>query len=402
MKTTSNKSFLEKHRRKLVTSILICMILAGLFFALPPYLRKAIIYGYTGIYDYKIFHNRKVNTESPQAWPVSKSYNIAYPSDDYIDSLDLMETTSYLVLKDDSLLFEYYAQEEDVSSISNSFSMAKSFVGLLVGCAIEDGYIKSIHQSIDQFIPELKNLRGKGLTIEHLLTMSSGTNWDEHYSSVNSITTKAYYGNDIKKLMQEVEVIEEPGRIFRYKSGDTQLLAIILTKATGKTLADYASEKLWKPMRAENPALWSLDKKAGMEKAYCCYNSTARDFARFGSLILHLGQWKGEQLVPQSHIIESITPASFLKDGNNKALTYYGYQWWIIHYRGMAIPYARGLSGQYIFILPTKNAVIVRLGHLRSDERINEHPLDSYTWINIGLDILEQQDLNKLVDSTLQ
>lgn len=384
------KSFVKNHNKKLIIGLLMLLILAGAFLTLPAYLRKAILYGHSGIYDYEIFHNRTVNTELPKPWPVSKKYNSASPTSVYLDSLKLLETTGYLILHQDSILYEYYNQDEDISAISNSFSMAKSIVGLLIGCAIEDGYIKSIHQSVDQFLPDLKNLHGKELTIEHLLTMSSGSNWDERYSSATSITTKAYYGNNLNKLMVDVRLTEKPGRKFDYKSGDTQLLAMILTKATGKTLSEYASEKLWRPMGAETPALWSLDKKEGMEKAYCCFNSTTRDFARFGSLVLHLGHWKGSQLVPQSYVIESITPATFLKDENDKPLTYYGYQWWILHYRGMAIPYARGLHGQYIFVLPVKNAVIVRLGHLRSDVKINNHPLDVYTWINLGLDVLEK------------
>jgi CubicO group peptidase (beta-lactamase class C family) len=300
-----------------------------------------------------------------------------------------MRTTGYLIIRNDSLRFEYYSDHTDTTSISNSFSMAKSVVGLLTGCAIEDGYLSSIHQPVDELLTDFNHLKGKGLTLEHLLTMSSGSNWDEKYSSAFSITTKAYYGNNLDKLMREVEIVEKPGVHYRYKSGDTQLLAMVLTRATGKPLSAYAAEKLWQPMGAEKAALWSTDKKGGIEKAYCCFNSTARDFARFGSLILHLGQWKGQQLVPESYVIESITPASFLTDEHSKPLTYYGYQWWILHYRGRAIPYARGLQGQYIFVLPAENAVIVRLGHERSEVQINNHPLDVYTWVNLGLELLE-------------
>lgn len=381
-------SFLKKHYAKFVIFFVLLATITGIYLVLPAYLQKAFLYGYSDIYDYKIFHNRNVKTDIPQPWPISKQYNISSPSPALMDSLIRMETTGFLVAKNDSILYEYYSEESNEQTISNSFSMAKSIIGLLIGCAIDEGYIKSIHQPVEDFLPDYQNLKGKGLTIEHLLTMSSGSNWDEHYSSAFSITTKAYYGVNLDKLMQEVEIIEKPGITFNYKSGDTQFLAMILKRATGKPVAQYASEKLWKPMGAETPALWSLDKKEGMEKAYCCFNSTARDFARFGSLVLHLGHWKGEQLIPQSYVIESITPAYYLIDENNKPLNHYGYQWWILHYRGLAIPYARGLHGQYIFVIPTKNAVIVRLGHQRSDEKINDHPLDVYTWINLGLELI--------------
>lgn len=386
---TPKKSFLKNQQRKLIAILFIVIISGALFLTMPVYLRNALIYGYSGIYDYKIFHNRTVAAGFAHPWPLSEAYNTATPSEVYIDSLKLLGTTGFVVIRNDSLLFEYYSDEADTNTISNSFSMAKSIVGLLTGCAIEDGYLNSIHQPIDQFLTDFEHLKGKGITLQHLLTMSSGSNWDEKYSSLFSKTTKAYYGNHLEKLMQEVEIVETPGVNYRYKSGDTQLLAMVLTRATGKSLSAYASEKLWQPMGAETPALWSTDKKRGLEKAYCCFNSTARDFARFGSLILHLGQWDGQQLVPESYVIESITPASFLKDEQNKPLTFYGYQWWILHYRGRAIPYARGLHGQYIFVLPAENAVIVRLGHERSDVEIHNHPLDVYSWVNMGLELLE-------------
>lgn len=388
-KKTSIKSVLKKHQRKLIPVLLTIIILGTLFMALPAYLRNAIIFGNTGIYDYQIFHNRTVPVGFPQPWPLSATYNSATPSDVYLDSLKLTGTTGYVVIRNDSLRFEYYSNHADTTSISNSFSMAKSIVALLTGCAIEDGYLSSIHQPIDELLTEFDHLKGKGVTVQHLLTMSSGSNWDERYTSPFSITTKAYYGNNLHRLMQQVEIVDKPGVYYRYKSGDTQLLAMVLTRATGKSLSAYAAEKLWQPMGAEKAALWSTDKKGGIEKAYCCFNSTARDFARFGSLILHLGQWKGHQLVPESYVIESITPASFLSDEHSKPLTYYGYQWWILHYRGRAIPYARGLQGQYIFVLPVENAVIVRLGHERSEVQINNHPMDVYTWVNLGLELLE-------------
>lgn len=184
------------------------MILGTLFIALPVYLRNALLYGYTGIYDYRIFPNRTVAAGFAQPWPFAHSYNRETPSEVYLDSLKLLGTTGYLVLRSDSLLFEYYASDADTTAISNSFSMAKSIVGLLIGCAIGDGYLKSIHQPVDQILTEFEHLKGKGVTLHHLLTMSSGSNWDEQYASPFSITTKAYYGNNLHKLMQEVEIVD--------------------------------------------------------------------------------------------------------------------------------------------------------------------------------------------------
>jgi CubicO group peptidase (beta-lactamase class C family) len=367
-------------------------LITGLLWVLTPaFLKKAVVHQLPGIHDYQIFHNRTVETGPPQPWPESARYNQIRPNSNHLDSMALMQTTAFLILQNDSILFEYYADGVKSSDISNSFSAAKSIVGLLIGCAIDDGYINSIDQSVEELLPDYPNLHHKGLKLKHLLTMSSGSNWDEAYSTAFSITTKAYYGNHLPKLMEEVQIIETPGETFSYRSGDTQLLALILTRVTGQTLSDYASEKLWKPMGAESEVLWSLDRKNGMEKAYCCFNSHARDFARIGQLLLNKGNWKGEQLISEEYLEAAVRPASHLKDTKGKSVTYYGYQWWLMDHNQEILPYARGILGQYIFIIPSQNAIIVRLGHLRSDTRIGEHPTDAYTWVNMGRDILNQQ-----------
>jgi CubicO group peptidase (beta-lactamase class C family) len=371
--------------------VVIMLLIPGLVWVLTPaFLKKAAIHQLPGIHDYRIFHNRTVEIGMPQPWPQATRYNQTVPDDHFLDSLLLMETTAFLVIQNDSILFEYYADGVKDSDISNSFSAAKSIVGLLIGCAIDDGYIKNVNQSVDDLLPDYPKLHNQGLLLKHLLTMSSGSDWDEAYSTAFSITTKAYYGNHLPRLMKEVEIEETPGETFSYRSGDTQLLALILTRATGKTLSDYAAEKLWKPMGAETEVLWSLDRKNGMEKAYCCFNSHARDFARMGQLLLNKGAWKGQQLISKDYLAEAVRPATHLKDTKGKAVTYYGYQWWLMDYKHEMLPYARGILGQYIFTIPSRNAVIVRLGHLRSDTRMGEHPTDAYTWVNLGLSLMDQ------------
>ena len=191
-------------------------------------------------------------------------------------------------------------------------------------------------------------------------------------------------------LVNRLEIIETPGKFFNYKSGDTQILAHLLKAATGKTLSDYTAEKLWHPLGAHSDALWSLDRENGYEKAYCCLNSNARDFALLGQLILKKGNWKGQQLINEEYIMESIRPASHLKDPKtNEAIKHYGQQWWIINQDSIQMPYARGILGQYVIAVPHKNAVIVRLGHKRSKGKINHHPSDIYTYIQAGLDIMD-------------
>ncbi|WP_315816293.1 serine hydrolase domain-containing protein [Paraflavitalea speifideaquila] len=204
--------------------------------------------------------------------------------------------------------------------------------------------------------------------------MSSGSDWDESYSNPLSVTTQAYYGSDIYKTATGVNIIHTPGTLHSYKSGDTQLLGLIVEKATGKSLSAYAAEKLWHPLGAEHPALWSTDHTGGHEKAYCCFNSNARDFARLGQLMLDSGRWKGQEIITPEYFKKSITPCGIKDEGGN-ACDYYGYQWWIVPNQP-DIFYARGILGQYIIVIPAKKLVMVRLGKKRSPVRINGAPAE--------------------------
>ena len=140
-------------------------------------------------------------------------------------------------------------------------------------------------------------------------------------------------------------------------------------------------------MGAQHDALWSLDRPNGIEKAYCCFNTNARDFARFGQLILNHGKWNGKQLVSESWLNKSLSPVSHLIDKDSKNVDYYGWQWWLMNYKGHQVFYMRGINGQYVIIVPELDTVIVRLGHKRSTDRINGTPADFFTWIDAGLEI---------------
>jgi CubicO group peptidase (beta-lactamase class C family) len=165
-----------------------------------------------------------------------------------------------------------------------------------------------------------------------------------------------------------MKLVRTPGTIFSYKSGEAQLLAMTLEKAVGEHLSDYASEKLWQPIGAEHPAYWSLDHKNGEEKAYCCFNSNARDFARLGELYLHGGNWKGKQIVDSAYVRQSVEPNK-LSDEDGNTVDYYGYLWWLLPYKGHRIFYAQGLLGQYVIVIPDKNLIVVRLGSKRGDPK---------------------------------
>jgi CubicO group peptidase (beta-lactamase class C family) len=348
------------------------------------YFYKAVYYNFADIDDDQIFEQRLIRIENPRPWPFSGSYNKTPISPEFEKTLESLNTVAFLVIKNDSIMVEKYWDGYTESSQSNSFSVAKSFVSTLTGIALKEGKIKTLDQPVSDFLPEFKSDGKEKITIRHLLTMSSGLNWDESYSSPFSNTTEAYYGDDLKKLIATLEVSEAPGKTFRYKSGDTQILALLLEVATGKTLSENLSEKLWIPLGAEREAGWSIDRHEGMEKAYCCLYSNARDFARLGKLYLDSGNCNGSQILDNGFIREATTP-HWLVDEAGKQTDYYGYQWWLIpSYKGNNIFYARGILGQYIIVIPEKRIVIVRLGKKRG-ERINSHFSEVYAMIDEAL-----------------
>lgn len=367
--------------------LIIIAVLAVAYAVCPQYLRKALIYQQPDIDDYTIFDNRVVASGNYEPWAEVPGFNQKNIPDTYKKQFEKFKTVAFLVVKDQKIQFEKYWEGYSSDSKSNSFSMAKSIISLLIGIALDEGSIKSVDQPIGDFLPEFKEGEKAKVTIRQLLEMSSGLSWDEAYSSAFSMTTKGYYGQDLPGLVLNQTVLREPGKFYDYKSGNTELLAIILERATGQKVSSYASEKLWKPMGAQHDALWSIDQPNGVEKAYCCFNTDVRDFARFGQLILNHGKWNDKQLVSESYLNQALTPASHLIDENGKNVDYYGWQWWLMKYRGYQVYYMRGINGQYVIVVPALNTVIVRLGHKRATERIAGTPADFFTWIDAGLEL---------------
>lgn len=370
--------------------LVVLAILLVAYLATPLYLRNALTYYTADIDDYTIFENRQVLNGTATDWTLHEEYNTLKLSDSLQQQIATYKPVAFLLARNGEVLHEQYWDGYSAESYSNSFSMAKSIVSLLTGVALQEGDVKSLDEPVGSYLPAFATAQNGKLTIRHLLSMSSGLNWDESYGSPFSVTTQAYYGSNLPDLVNKLQVVESPGKEWKYLSGNTQVLAMVLEKATGQKLSEYASEKLWKPLGTSAPALWSLDQRDGLEKAYCCFNSNARDFARLGQLILNEGRWQGEQLISRDYLREALSPASFLKDEAGKAVDFYGYQWWIVNYKGRDIPYARGILGQYIFVLPEEEAVVVRLGHERDPGYLNHHPKDVYLYLDAAYTLLEQ------------
>lgn len=360
----------------------ILLLVIGLFITDNDHIFKAVstVYG-TGhktsfISDYSYFDNNTIKAGDHQPWATHKNYNTATPTDTLEYWNKRIGTVAYLVIKNDSIWFEKYYDNYSKDSKSNSFSMAKSVTSALLGKAIMDGYIKSLDQPVSDFIPEFKEGLAAKVTVGDLSSMASGSNWDENYYSPFSITPKAYYGDDIEDVMLNRKIVKEPGKAFEYSSGDTQFLAMVLRRATGKSLAEYLSESLWKPMGAEHDAPWLVDsKKNGVEKAYCCIASNARDFARFGKLYKDFGKWNGKQLLDSTFVAKSITPRF-------KNHPEYGYGWWLKKRNGKQFFMMRGHLGQYVIVQPEDNLIIVRLGHQKTpdeyEDKIFTNDIDIY------------------------
>jgi CubicO group peptidase (beta-lactamase class C family) len=280
------------------------------------------------------------NIELPQEFQHNgNNYNIL----EYIDS---SYTQGFLIIKNDTILYENYwrGQNEDIQHIS--WSMAKSYVSALFGIAIEEGYIKSIDQTVDVYLPELKGSGYEGVMIKDVLQMSSGVKFDETQDKFAAT------------LVNE----RTPGTFNRYVSIDTHVLGMIIVKATGRSLTDYLQEKIWEPIGAEFEAYWLVDGK-DMEMANGGLNACLRDYAKFGRIYLNKGNWNGEQIIPLSWFEEStnsseehLQPES--KNSESPGLGY-GYQWWLPDGTEDEI-LAIGIFNQYIYVNPTTNTVIVK------------------------------------------
>jgi CubicO group peptidase (beta-lactamase class C family) len=353
--------FLKKLFKWIV--ILFGLLIIILYSTDTDYLLKAVrtIYlkGYTTAYleDYKEFDNKVVENGTAQPWPNHADYNKVEETESLKDINKTNGTIAYVIIKNDSIWYENYYDGFDEDSKSNSFSMAKSYVSGLMGKAIEDGYIKSLDQPVGDFFPEFSEGLAAKMTVGDLSSMSSGTNWEEAYYSPLSITTRAYFDDDLEKVILGLKVVDEPGTTYKYASGDVQLLALVIEKATGKKLYDYLTESFWKPLGSENSTLWQVDSEAGdLVKAYCCIASNAKDFARFGKLYKDHGKWNGKQLLDSSFVAKSVTPRF-------AASPEYGYGWWLKDIGNKHFFMMRGHLGQYVIVEPNDNVIIVRLGH---------------------------------------
>lgn len=280
--------------------------------------------------------------------------------------VDASNTSALLVIKDGKIIYERYAHGDSVDSLHTSFSVAKSFVSALVGIAIAEGHIKSVDDPIRQYLPALTSKTYDDVTIRHVLTMSSGVQFNETYTDPESDINRMGIMTQKMSYLEYINTLERahrPGTYNHYASINTQLLGILLVTVTGKSLTDYMQDKLWTPLGMEHNGMWVLDEQ-GYELAMGGLAASARDYARLGLLYLNEGKWGARQLVPRQWVHDSVTPdAPHLMPGKNPASSNpsgYGYQWWTPReWDGDFL--ARGIWGQNIYVHPGNGVVIVKL-----------------------------------------
>ncbi|MBI3815353.1 MAG: serine hydrolase [Nitrospinae bacterium] len=315
----------------------------------PTTVYRTVLYNFSDIDDDRIFPQRKL-TSAPLAFLFREnirtqiaSLSVRLGGNEVLlkELIDMSKTTAFLVIKDDFVVFEEYYLGYDRSTPSLSFSMAKSFLSILVGCAIADGYLKSVDQPVTDFVPELKKNGFASVTVKHLLQMTSGIDYTENDFPFG-LHVRFYYTDHLEDEILKLKLREPPGRRFVYKSSDAFLLTLALRRALGgKSITEYMQERLWNQLGMEYDGAWSIDHAPdGLEKTGCCLSATARDFAKFGRLYLNNGRWDGRRIVPESWVKESTKLD--VSDGSARE--------------------SAGHLGQFLYINPTAGVIIVRLG----------------------------------------
>lgn len=332
----------------------------------PVTVYRTVVYNHSGIDDYRIFPQRRL-TAAPLPFRFREGGHegnapprVSFGSRHDVPLSELLPSTgtvAFLMVKDDAIMFEQYLEGFDRATPSLSFSMAKSFLSVLVGCAIADGYLKSADQPVTDFVPEL---RGKGfasVTLKHLLQMTSGIDYAENDFPLG-LHVRFYYTDRLEQEILNLRLRERPGTRFIYKSGDAYLLTLALKRALGgKSITAYMQERLWQPLGMEYDGIWSIDHAPdGLEKTGCCLAATARDFAKIGRLYLNKGLWNGQRIVPEAWVAESTRIDTSAGSAWN-----YQHLWWLVA-EDRPDFMANGHLGQFLYINPSAGVIIVRLG----------------------------------------
>ena len=368
--------------------LLVLGYLAALVIALGPVTAYRMMTNLnSNINTYKIFPARTIARSGPVStlppgslsdFPqtLTFSYNGIHYSTGFNELLAQSDTQAFIVIRDDTVVYEKYLDGAQRDTVFTSFSMAKSFTSALIGIAVDKRLIKSIDDPLIKYVPELKGRGFDHLTIRDMLTMDTGIAFqhDIGFAPLNPFVSddaKQYYTDNLRQMLLNVHSSDQSiGADFHYNDFYALLEGLILQRVTGETVTQFTQDQLWQPMGMEYNASWSLDSTAdGFEKTNSALNARAIDFARFGELFLHQGSWNGHQIISSQWVTESTTPdPSDHRPFTNipawkQAGGYYKYGWWGLNNSTGTYDYlAWGKQGQILYVSPSTNTVVVRLG----------------------------------------
>lgn len=351
-----------------------------LLFALllwKPYLRRVLRYRTPGAETYKIFP-QEVSNKSDSAFHfirppkqrndldtlhVLDGNNHSIPLKDYLKNGQI---NVFIVIRNDSILYERYDKGYSDSTLTSIFSGAKSMISIAIGKALADHSINNLDEKVTKYIPELKsNPAFAQITLKNLLDMKSGLEFQDALGGIVkaffSDEAKYYYTDDMKAQLMKVKLVNKPGTVWVYKSIDPILLGWVLKKATGKSVAQYFEANVWKQIGTQYDATWGLDQVNGLTNTASRFQVTAIDFAKIGRLYLNKGKYNGKQVVPEDWVNQSINigaekPAS--AKGWQKSAHHY--LWWIPQEGDKGDYAAEGMLGQRLYIDPKTNTIIVQ------------------------------------------
>jgi CubicO group peptidase (beta-lactamase class C family) len=333
------------------------------FLLLPPSVQP---YAYR-IVD-KLFAHRVVRRgpnvrELPRGPEIAPRYVAEGAEHDVASFMDRNAIVGLLVIRRGAVVLERYGLGLQETDRWSTMSTVKSMTAMLVGAAVRDGAIASIDEPLTRYLPALRNSAYEGVTLRHVMTMSSGTRWTEDYGDRNSDVNRYSKSladkvpGGVLKLMASLERAHPPGTTFLYNSGDTYLLGAALTAATGRKLADYMSEKIWQPAGMECDAFYTLESEGGQEIGGSRAGMVLRDFGRFGLFVANDGVIDGTRVLPDGWVAAAAMPAFALATPPVVDITHYGYSWWL----GEGVMAALGHAGQRIDIFRDEELVVVTL-----------------------------------------
>ncbi|MEN9520847.1 MAG: hypothetical protein RLZZ381_3435 [Cyanobacteriota bacterium] len=306
----------------------------------------------------------------PSAIPIATSKSI--PQDD-LNKISAYaqanNSSALLVLHKGEIVLERYWRGFTPTSTSNSMSLSKTVVALLIGIAIEEGHIESELDPVAKYIPEWSGDERKKITLQDLLYMQSGLRNEDNTDSLTSDLVQMYAGSNADAVALKIPAIKSPGKAFDYNNANTQILGQVLEKATGEKYVDYLSTRLWQPLQANDAAIW-LDQPQGHPKTFCCLFATPQDWGKVGQLFLNRGKVHNKQVVASAWLDKMIQPSSVESS--------YGYHIWLKaktknkpggikrrasqSFLAKDTIYLDGKSLQKVYIIPAHDLVVVRIG----------------------------------------